>query len=84
MWWEKKATYEKCAVIVKCRNIILCHNSFTNGTKFQTVKKEEKKKRKVTVIHAQVTQGNKSVVTGQEMCHHMYLPLPEVSFHSCE
>lgn len=33
----------------------------------------------------QVTaRGNKSRVTGQEMCCHMYLPSPGVSFHSCE
>lgn len=41
------------------------------------------------LVHApdipQVTaQGNKSRVTGQEMCCHMYLPSPGVTFHSCE
>lgn len=40
-------------------------------------------------VHApdipQVTaRGNKRRVTGQEMCCHMYLPSPGVSFHSCE
>lgn len=58
----------------------------------KTFKKEKKKLTFAEVplsVHArdipQVTaRGNKSRVAGQEMCRHMYLPLPGASFHSCE
>lgn len=85
--WKRKPNQrleDTCRIIVCYTDNTLNQIPHSNGADFQNYLWE------VPVsVHApdmpQVTAlGNKSRVTGQEMCRRMYLQLPGVSFHSCE
>lgn len=90
---EQPFKYTK-ADVTEMREIIACYTdnilnqiSPSNSKDFQnSLKKFTFEKVLLTApdIPQVTAQGNKGRVTGQEMCSHMYLPSPGVSFHSCE